>query len=77
MDNEQQDWQRDSLQQLRSRNAWRRLRGMLSRKKVSIILIALGIVLLGYVGSEYAAMYNQQQELQQQLQHQQSYSAAG
>jgi sortase A len=77
MHNEDQDWPRDSLQQLRSRDGWRRFRGLLSRKKVSIILIALGIVLLGYVGSEYAAMYSEQQALQQQWQQQQSSSAAG
>lgn len=77
MHNEDQDWPRDSLQQLRSRDGWRRFRGLLSRKKVSIILIALGIVLLGYVGSEYAAMYSEQHALQQQWQQQQSSSAAG
>jgi len=77
MDHEHQDRQRDFLQQLRSREAWERFRGLLSRQRLSIVLIVLGVVLLGYVGSEYAAMYSEQQALQEQWQQQQSSSAAG
>lgn len=40
-----------------------RVRGYLNRKTVSLILIVIGIVLLGYVASQYWGMYHSQQKL--------------
>jgi len=54
---------------------WRDLRSI-SKQKLSAILIIAGAVLLGYVGSEYLAMYREQQALRQQWQEQQSSALA-
>lgn len=77
MDNVIHNRARSLLRQLHSEETWRKLRGLLSQKKISIVLIVLGAVLLGYVGSEYAAMYREQQALHEQWQQQQSSSTDG
>jgi sortase A len=61
-------------QRLASLQLWNRLRAI-SKQKLSAILIVVGAVLLGYVGSEYVAMYREQQALQQQWQAEQSSSS--
>jgi len=55
----------------------RRTREGAIKQRVSGALIVLGAVLLGYVGSEYAAMYREQQALHRQWLEQQSSSLAG
>ncbi|HEX4664942.1 MAG TPA: class D sortase [Terriglobales bacterium] len=44
---------------------------LIARQKLSVILMIAGVILLGYVGSEYWAMYREQQALRQQWQEQQ------
>ena len=41
-----------------------RLRPYLGRKTMSLVLVGIGIVLLGYVGGEYWAMYRSQKNLE-------------
>src|SRR5215813_541181 len=66
---------RGSAQHLESLQIWNRLR-LISKRKMSVILIFVGAILLAYVGSEYASMYNEQRSLHQQWAEQQS-SAVG
>src|SRR5690242_2742414 len=75
MNNVNQNLERTS-QRLDPRAAWTRLRGWFLRQKVSALLIVVGAALLGYVGSEYAVMYSEQQALHQQWQEQQSTGSA-
>ena len=66
---------RNFAQHLASLKIWKRLRSI-SKQKVSAILIVAGAVLLGYVGSEYLAMYREQQALHHQWQEQESSALA-
>lgn len=75
MPNENQEIARDFSHRFLPREIWGRLRS-LPKQKVSPILITVGAILLGYVCSEYAAMYREQQILHQQWQEQQASSAA-
>jgi len=77
MENLTQNRAHKSVQHLQLRKSWRGLRSWISKQKVSASLIVLGVALLGYVGSEYAAMYNEQQALHRQWQEQQVLSFAG
>ena len=77
MENLTQNRARKFVQHLQPRESWRRLHSWISKQKISASLIALGVALLGYVGSEYAAMYNEQQALHRQWQEQQVLSFAG
>ena len=63
---------RNFLQNLRRRERWSALRGWVLKQKVSAALMVVGAVLLGYVGSEYVAMYREQEALHLQWQEQQS-----
>jgi sortase A len=56
---------------IREHERWQKLRLLLARQKLSAILMFVGVILLGYVGSEYWAMYREQQALRQQWQEQQ------
>jgi len=58
------------------RDSWRSFRAWVLGRRTSAVLLVVGAVLLGYVGSEYAAMYSGQQALHRQWQQQQSSSAA-
>jgi sortase A len=75
MQNENQNNARGIAQEIAPLEIWKRLRSI-SKRKISAILIVVGAVLLGYVGTEYAAMYNEQRALHQQWQEQQSSSLA-
>jgi len=75
MPNANQTTTRNSTQHLAPLKISKQLR-LLSKQKVSAILIIAGAVLLGYVGSEYLAMYREQQTLHQQWQEQQSSALA-
>jgi sortase A len=57
--------------QIREHERWQKLHLLIARQKLSVILMFMGVILLGYVGSEYWAMYREQQALQQQWQEQQ------
>jgi sortase A len=57
--------------EIREHERWQRLRLLIARQKLSVILMIAGVILLGYVGSEYWAMYREQQALRQQWQEQQ------
>jgi|SRR5690242_9834008 sortase A len=54
---------------------WQKVRSLLIRQRLSAILMLVGIGILGYVGSEYWAMYHEQQVLQREWQDQQRNSA--
>jgi len=75
MQNANQPTTRGLAQRLASLQVWNRLLPI-SKQKLSAILIVAGAVLLGYVGSEYMAMYREQRALQQQWQAEQSSSSA-
>lgn len=51
--------------------AWQKLRGLVVRQRLSAILMLIGVGILGYVGSEYWAMYHEQKVLQREWQDQQ------
>jgi sortase A len=50
---------------------WQNLRALLVRQRLSAILMLIGTGVLGYVGSEYWAMYHEQKVLQREWQEQQ------
>jgi sortase A len=50
---------------------WQKLRGLVVRQRLSAILMLIGVGILGYVGSEYWAMYHEQKVLQREWQEQQ------
>jgi sortase A len=56
----------------RFRPLWGRFRPYLTRKRVSLLLIVIGIALLGYVASEYWGMYRSQQKLEAEWERQAS-----
>jgi sortase A len=51
--------------------AWQKLRALVVRQRLSAILMLIGVGILGYVGSEYWAMYHEQKVLQREWQEQQ------
>ncbi|HWC19606.1 MAG TPA: class D sortase [Terriglobales bacterium] len=55
---------RNSARQLRADLEWQKLRLLFARQRLSVILTIFGAALLCYVGSEYWAMYHEQQALQ-------------
>lgn len=57
--------------EIREHERLQKLRLLIARQKLSVILMFVGVILLGYVGSEYWAMYREQQTLRQQWQEQQ------
>ena len=61
---------------MREHEQWQKLRLLIGRQKLSVILMFAGVILLGYVGSEYGAMYREQQALHRQWQEQQKASVA-
>src|SRR5690348_6876621 len=61
--------------ELTRRPKWQKVRSLLIRQRLSAILMLVGIGILGYVGSEYWAMYHEQQVLQREWQDQQRNSA--
>lgn len=54
---------RDFARRLWTAPDWQKLRLLVVRQRLSAILIAVGVGLLCYVGSEYWAMYHEQQAL--------------
>ena len=67
-------WTRRS--ELTRRPEWQKLRSLLLRQRLSAILMLIGVGILGYVGSEYWAMYHEQQVLQREWQEQQKTASA-
>lgn len=57
--------------EMTERLAWHNLRALLLRQRLSAILMLIGVGVLGYVGSEYWAMYHEQRVLQREWQEQQ------
>ena len=55
---------------------WHKLRILLLRQRLSVILMLIGAGILGYVGTEYWAMYHEQKVLQREWQEQQKSSAS-
>lgn len=55
---------------------WHKLRILLLRQRLSVILMLIGVCILGYVGTEYWAMYHEQKVLQREWQEQQKSSAS-
>jgi sortase A len=62
--------------ELTRRPEWQKLRALIVRQRLSAILMLIGIGMLGYVGSEYWAMYHEQKVLQREWQEQQKSSAS-
>ena len=60
------------VERVRKHALWSRLRSFLVQQKLSAALMLAGVVLLGYVGSEYWAMHSEQQALRRQWQQQQA-----
>ncbi len=52
-----------------------KLRSFFVRQRLSVILMVIGVGILGYVGSEYWAMYHEQQVLRREWQDQQKNAA--
>ena len=52
--------------ELAQRPAWQGFRALLLRQRLSAALMLIGIGVLGYVGSEYWAMYHEQKVLQRE-----------
>ncbi len=67
-------WGRRS--ELTRRPEWQKLRSLVLRQRLSAILMLIGVGILGYVGSEYWAMYHEQQVLQREWQEQQKSASA-
>lgn len=57
--------------ELTKRPEWQKLRRLVVRQRLSAILMLIGVGILGYVGSEYWAMYHEQKVLQREWQEQQ------
>ncbi len=55
---------------------WEKLRALLLRQRLSAILMLIGVGILGYVGSEYWAMYHEQKVLQREWLEQQKSGAS-
>ena len=62
--------------ELTQRPAWQGFRALLLRQRLSAALMLIGIGVLGYVGSEYWAMYHEQKVLQREWLEQQKSAAA-
>ena len=62
--------------ELAQRPAWQGFRALLARQRLSAVLMLIGIGVLGYVGSEYWAMYHEQKVLQREWLEQQKSAAA-
>ena len=62
--------------ELTQRPAWQGFRALLARQRLSAVLMLIGIGVLGYVGSEYWAMYHEQKVLQREWLEQQKSAAA-
>lgn len=69
-----QDKSRNFVQHLQWREIWRGLRREVASRKLSAVLMVVGVILLAYVISEYGAMYKEQQALHRQWQQEQSLS---
>lgn len=57
-----------------TRAEWQLVRQFVARQKLSAVLMLVGVGLLGFVGSEYWAMYHEQHALQREWQAQQNAS---
>jgi len=55
-----------------ARPKWQHVRRFIARQRLSAVLMLIGVGLLGYVGSEYWAMYHEQHALQREWQAQQN-----
>src|SRR5436309_7731593 len=64
---------RKALAQLCRPATWDRIRAFASRQRFSLVLMLVGLLLLGYVGSEYWAMHREQQSLYRQWEQQQNH----
>ena len=62
--------------ELPQRPDWLKLRALVVRQRLSAILMLIGVGILGYVGSEYWAMYHEQNVLQREWQEQQKSTAS-
>jgi sortase A len=62
---------RNFAMQVNARPEWQRARQFVARQRLSAVLMLVGVALLGYVGSEYWAMYHEQRALQREWQAQQ------
>jgi sortase A len=61
--------------ELQQRVPWQKLRALIARQRLSAILMVIGVAILGYVGSEYWAMYHEQKTLQREWVEQQQKGA--
>jgi sortase A len=57
--------------EIQNHERWQKLRLFVARQKLSAILMLAGVILLGFVGSEYWAMYREQQALHREWEAQQ------
>ena len=62
---------RTFVQHLQWRKIWENVSSWATRQMVSRVLIVVGAILLGYVGSEYVAMFSEQRALHRKWQAQQ------
>jgi sortase A len=62
--------------EIQNHEQWQKLRLLVVRQKLSAILMLAGVILLGFVGSEYWAMYREQRALHREWEAQQKIPAA-